>query len=58
MKLFFCASLHVGMQGGKVEKATKFDKISTLVFMLLSNAFSEYMNFITAQNPDQKSRKV
>ena len=48
----------MGLQGGKVEKATKFDKISTLVFMLLGNAFSEYMNFITAQNPDQKSRKV
>ena len=46
------------MQGGKVEKATKFDKISTLIFILLNNAFSQYMNFITAQNPDQKSRKV
>ena len=41
MKLnYFCASLHVGMQGGKVEKATKFDKISTLIFILLNNAFS------------------
>ena len=44
------------MQGCKVEKATKFDKISTLVLMLQSNAFSEYKNFITAQNPDQKFR--
>jgi hypothetical protein len=48
-KSFFCASLHVGMQGGKVDEATMFDEISTLVLTLLSKAFSEYMDFIPAQ---------
>ena len=45
----------MGLQGGKVEKATKFDKISTLVFMLLGNAFSDYMNFIT-NSPKPRSK--
>ena len=52
LKAFITIIIKFQVTGGKFEKATKFDKISTLVFMLLKNAFSEYTNFITAQNPD------